>query len=148
MYVSVWCPLPAPCLCLVHRSHGNVPHFTPPPAGLVSSCLCSFSFLSSLTLDGEGAAPIIGLPPSLLVPVPCGTSCWGQVLPFCPFRIVFVPILNWKVPLFYVHNEWRVPLSSQLNPQPGNPQILPPLAQPCPAQPASAFSLALVCGLR
>lgn len=27
-------PPPCPCLCLVHRSHGNVPHFTPPPVAL------------------------------------------------------------------------------------------------------------------
>ena len=94
-----------PGACLVHRSYGNTP-LTPPPAGPVASCLCSFSFLScSLTLGGEGATPLVGLPPSLLLPVPCGTLLWGQVPPFCPFTIVLILNLSWECPLCYLHNE-------------------------------------------
>lgn len=125
-----------PPVCLVHSSHDNLPS-SPLLLQALWLPVCGACFLScSLTL-GERTAPIAGL----LLLVPCGTLLWGQVLPFSPFRTVFIPVLSWEVSPCYMHNEWRVPLSFHLNLQPGTFKSSHPHR-------ASAFSLALVWEVR
>lgn len=129
------------CACLVHRSYGNIPHLT-----LLLQALrlpvCIARFRSCSPALGEGLTPGLGFPPSLLLLVPWGTLLWAQGLPFCPFRILFVPVLSREVPqrssVICTMNGESLCLPSETSRNPESPH----------PHPASAFSLALAWEVR